>query len=226
MTVATAPSFQPPNKSSSKPLDRLGISAHLAAAMGATVELREDFEHLHHGHGVLFLIASKIVREVNVLREELEETIDDVPGAKSRFQHVNAAVWTVLTSPTLATVFALAALYAATVEVIQDVVPGGHHGAMFLAMNELFELFVQSKLLKTTIPGGTVLQTIFENTIVKLTLCSAALLAALCEIVRSGQFHFKGHHGVAILALMKVIRCSSLVRDAWQQKQNKNKKNA
>ena len=93
--------------------------------MGATVELREDFEHLHHGHGVLFLIASKIVREVNVLREELEETIDDVPGAKSRFQHVNAAVWTVLTSPTLATVFALAALYAATVEVIQDVVPGG-----------------------------------------------------------------------------------------------------
>lgn len=125
MTVATAPSFQPPNKSSSKPLDRLGISAHLAAAMGATVELREDFEHLHHGHGVLFLIASKIVREVNVLREELEETIDDVPGAKSRVQHVHAAVWTVLTSPTLATVFALAALYAATVEVIQDVVPGG-----------------------------------------------------------------------------------------------------
>ena len=124
MTVATAPSFQPPNKSS-KPLDRLGISAHLAAAMGATVELREDFEHLHHGHGVLFLIASKIVREVNVLREELEETIDDVPGAKSRVQHVHAAVWTVLTSPTLATVFALAALYAATVEVIQDVVPGG-----------------------------------------------------------------------------------------------------
>lgn len=102
----------------------------------------------------------------------------------------------------------------------------GHHGAMFLAMNELFELFVQSKLLKTTIPGGTVLQTLFENTIVKLTLCSAALLAALCEIVRSGQFHFKGHHGVAILALLKVIRCSSLVRDAWQQKQNKNNKNA
>ena len=102
----------------------------------------------------------------------------------------------------------------------------GHHGAMFLAMNELFELFVQSKLLKTTIPGGTVLQTIFKNTIVKLMLCSAALLAALCEIVRSGQVHFKGHHGVAILALMKVTRCSSLVRDAWQQKQNKNKKNS
>lgn len=83
----------------------------------------------------------------------------------------------------------------------------------------------QTKLLKTTIPGGTVLQTLFENTIVKLTLCSAALLAALCEIVRSGQVHFKGHHGVAILALLKVIRCSSLVRDAWQQKQNKNKNN-
>lgn len=200
---------QPPSK---KPFDFLGISAHAAAAVGATVELREDLEKLHHGHSTILLVASKIVREANEIRASVDEVVEEVNGVSvvTRFA---ATFWTMITSHLFAMVLSSAALYAAAVEVMEDMSPGGHHGAAFLAINELAELLVNSGIVR-----GRLFLRILENRFLKLILLSSAAISAFFEVFSSGQFHFKGHHGVAILASLKVVRCLGMSREAWVKK--------
>ena len=68
---------KPPSR---KPLDCLGISAHAAVTVGTTVELAEDFKQLHHGHAMVLLVASKIVRELNLIHESIDEVVEEVDG--------------------------------------------------------------------------------------------------------------------------------------------------
>lgn len=211
-TMAVNAAVKKAKPASRKPLDYLGISAHAAAAVGATVELTEDFEQLHRGHAMVLLVASKIVREVNLIRESVDEAVEEVDGV-SVITRFAAAFWAIMTSHLFAMVLSSAALYAAATEVIEDMSPGGHHGAALLAINELTELLVHSGIVR-----GRLFLRILENRLFKAILLSAAAIAAFCEVFSSGQLHLRGHHGVAILACLKLVRCLGMSRDAWAKK--------
>ena len=57
---AAAPTSPRPRR-----FDALGLSSHVAAAVGAGFELYEDVEEIGHGHGMALLCVSKLAREIN-----------------------------------------------------------------------------------------------------------------------------------------------------------------
>ena len=106
----------------------------------------------------------------------------------------------------------LAALSAATLEVMEDARPGGHHGAVFLAVNELLELLAASGLAR-----GRFLKAI-ENHAFRLVLVASATILAAIEAAGSvGKFG--AHHGVLVLGLSKTLRCIGLLRDELKEKE-------
>jgi len=112
----------------------------------------------------------------------------------------------------------LGALAAATVEVFEDAIPGGEHGAILLATNELLELLEAAKVL----PTAGVVATVLKNCVFRLFLNAGALAFALYETFESIT-HRKlgGHHGVALLAFMKTLRTIGLVRTQFKEKHKK-----
>ena len=190
--------------------DALGLSAHIAAAVGAGAELVEDFHEVGHGHGMLFLVGSKVARELNTLRESAVESVEDI-SAQSTVRQFAAFVWQILTCKPFAAALSMLALVAAMLEVISDLSPGGHHGAVLLAVNELSELLVASGLAK-----GLLLR-VLENVLVKLVLVAGAVIFAFAEVLGSGQLKLGGHHGVLVLATAKTLRCIGLLRNAWRE---------
>lgn len=183
------------------------MSSHIGAAIAAGAELAEDveaiFEKAHHGHGMLLLVGSKLCREVNTLRESAVETVEASEGCVSAFERFASAVWRLLTSRIAASVLAIGALTAAALEVIEDVSPGGHHGAVLLAFNELFELIEGTRL-----PLGQ-LRAVLENHLLRVSFNVGAFVFAGIETVsalRADGFKLGGHHGVALLALSKLFK--------------------
>jgi hypothetical protein len=76
-------------------------------------------------------------------------------------------------------ILALGGLAAAIMEVVEDVRPGGHHGAAFLAVNELLDLLTESRIVR-----GRLLRVI-EKQGLRLLLVSGATLLADIEMVRT-----------------------------------------
>jgi putative NADH-flavin reductase len=113
-----------------------------------------------------------------------------------------------LSTKITATALALAALWAAFVEVFQDTSPGGHHGAVLLATNELLELLEASRLLR-----GRLLK-VLKNQVLRLLLVGGAAALALVEaLAPMSKGKLGAHHGVVLLALSKTLRCVGLLRD-------------
>ena len=194
-------------------IDRIGLASHVAAAIGASVELAEDFEQVGHGHGMALLVLSKFAREMNCLRESAEDIVEDVHlDVKGAVKRAASVIWSALASRVTAAVLSICALYAAALEVIEDLSPGGHHGAVLLAFNELLELLEQSGLVK-----GFAMR-VLENHVLRLIVVGGALTLALAEVV--GGWKLGGHHGVAVLAAVKTVRCIGLVRNAWREKED------
>jgi hypothetical protein len=91
---------------------------------------------------------------------------------------------------------AVAALAAALVEVFEDISPGGHHGAVLLAINELLEILETARLVK-----GQLLLNIMKNQLLRLAILGGATAFAFVEALSSvGSKRIGAHHGVLLLA--------------------------
>lgn len=199
-------------------LDVLGFGAHVGAAVSAGAEIFEDAEaaSVGHGHGMLLLCGSRLCRELNVLREAVAGEVEDLERTKlgTMLRGPFHAMLRLLSSTAFVVGLALAGLVAAFLEVLEDASPGGHHGAVFLAVNELFELLEASRVAK-----GRFLHVI-ENRVLRLALVSSAALFALTETLQSiGTKKLGAHHGVLLLAVSKMLRCIGLVRDQMKEKE-------
>lgn len=93
-------------------------------------------------------------------------------------------------------------VFAASVEVVEDVAPGGHHGAVLLALNELLEI---GESISANVLKRSWLQEVFENRILRIAiLLGAACLAALETFSSVAGKRIGAHYGVAVLSLLKV----------------------
>jgi hypothetical protein len=118
-----------------------------------------------------------------------------------------------LSSKVFIVILALGGLAAAIMEVVEDVRPGGHHGAAFLAVNELLELLTESRIAR----GRLLL--VIEKQGLRLLLVSGATLLAGIETVRTmGGDGLGAHHGVLWLAASKTLRCVGLLRGRLKDK--------
>lgn len=200
--------------SSTRNVDMINLGAHVGAVVAATAEIVEDVESIGHGHGMLLLCGSRLCRELNVLREAAAGEIEDIE--KTRLYKMTRAPLRFalrLLSSTLVTVtLALAGLGAAFLEVMEDSSPGGHHGAVFLAVNELLELLEASRVAQ-----GRLLRVI-ENQVLRLFLVVSATLFAAIETFQSvGKVG--AHHGVLLLSVSKTFRCIGLLRGRLKEKE-------
>lgn len=190
----------------------LGISSHVGAAVTAVVELGEDLESIGHGHGMLLLVGSRLAREFNVLRSVVVEEVEEL-------SHLQKNKWWrwplepfffighVLSTKVIATLLACAALGAAAIEVIEDTRPGGHHGAVLLAINELWELIELAHIVPKR------WRFLLHQHLLRLALVSGALVVAVIETVEETKLGaVGGHHGVAMYAFAKILRVVALMR--------------
>ena len=203
--------------SSSSRVDLLSIGSHVGAAVSASAELWEDYEWIGHGHGMLLLCGSKICRELNVLREAIAGQVEELEEAnfgKGILLRPFLILLQLLNSTVIVVGLALAGLSAALMEVLEDSSPGGHHGAVLLAVNELLELLEASRLAK-----GRFLHVI-RNQVFRLVLTGGATIFALIETVGSAATKKMGaHHGVLLLAISKTLRCIGLLREQVKEKE-------
>lgn len=205
--------------SQKRKFDVLEFASHAGAAFSASMEVAEDLESIGHGHGVILLCASKLCRELNVIieaAEEEKENFEDSKVVKSLFSYPLYPVsilFKVLSTKLVAVLLSLGALYAAFLEIFEDIKPGGHHGAIFLAINELIELLISS----TTIRKGNMRQ-ILENHFFRASLVSCAAIFALVETLSSTR-KIGAHHGVLILSISKLFRVLGMMRSEFKEKE-------
>jgi len=200
--------------------DILGFVSYAGAAVSAFSEVREDFEKLGHGHGMLFLCGSKICGELNAIREATEEGGEEIAEKKTTINRIQRILlyplfllYRIASMKSFATVLSMGALYAASMEVIEDSLPGGHHGAIFLALNELIELAISSSIIR-----GERLKRILEKKPFRMVLLSGAAVFALLETFRE-KSKIAAHHGVALLAISKLLDILGSVRSEMKEKE-------
>lgn len=204
-------------------IDPWSAAAHVGAVVSASAELAEDVESsVGHGHGMLLLCGSKLCRELNVLREAFAGEAEDLEQTRLGMTVLRKplnAMLRVLTSTTVTCALAFSGLWAAMLEVLEDSRPGGHHGAVFFAMNELCELLEESGIAK-----GRLLK-VCENFKFRLFLLLNAALFALVETVRdfrmAGTTKLGAHHGVLWLALAKTFRVIGSLRSEAKEYKEK-----
>lgn len=199
-----------PSSQTGLSVDAWGVAVHFGAAITATAEILEDVESIGHGHGMIMLVGSRLCRELNLLREsvagQLEACSCSVGAAVSKrqkrvmFLRVQHAVLKALSWRPLVLGLSVAALGAALLEVVEDVAPGGHHGAVLLATHELIEL-----------SEAALHRTLFHHRFFRLSLISGATILAAWEMIREGS-KLAGHHGVFLLAVSRLLRVLGQLR--------------
>ena len=196
------------------PIDPLSLGAHAGAIISAGFEIAEDIGEVGHGHGVAVLCASRLCREINCLREAGMEQMEDMLGEEAKIGFSSKVVG-VLTSRAVIVTLAMGALAAASLEVIEDSKPGGHHGAVLLAVYELMELLEQSGTVTGRFLG------LIQNHLVRVSLSLGAASVALAETVKSFEGGKIGaHHGVLLLALSKLLYVVNIMRTNIKEKED------
>jgi hypothetical protein len=207
-------------------MDYFGLGTNVGAAVSAGAELWEDFEHVGHHHGLALLMGSKMCREINVMREAVKDGVKDAVGTvcaarrtrRQKLMRPCLFLLDVLTHNAVALFLAIGALAAAFVEVLEDITPGGEHGAVLLAINELLELLEHAHVIH-----GRAL-TFLSNCYFRLTLSIGAFAFALYETVETmSHGKFGAHHGIAVLALMKTLRTAGILRSRFKNYGKKKK---
>lgn len=200
-------------------MDPLSTAAHVGAVVSAGFELREDVEGIGHGHGMLLLCGSKLCRELNVMREAFAGEAEDLEETKlgtTFFRKPLNFLLNILTSTTVTVALAFGGLMAAMLEVVKDSRPGGHHGAVFYAINELCELLEYSGVAK-----GRLLR-VCENVKFRLFLLLNATLYSLIETIRDAKMAKIGaHHGVLWLAISKLFKVIGALRSEAREYKEK-----
>jgi hypothetical protein len=216
----------------------VGIVSHVGAAITALAELGNDVASIGHGHGMLLLVASRLARECNGIRAALVEELEELAHVKLHrtvsgndddeeeswwwkwVMNTCGVIGCLLSTQNVASVLAMASLASAALEVIEDAKPGGHHGAVLLAMNELWELMELSDIVPAS--WRCVL---FQQHLLRLCIVSGALVVAVMEVyedlfpssntlitTNSMVPNMGAHHGVAIVAMAKILGVIALMR--------------
>lgn len=203
-------------------IDPLSLTAHVGAIVSASAELREDVEGIGHSHGMLLLCGSKLCRELNIMREAFAGEAEDLEGTKlatTVFRRPLNLLLKILTSTTVTVTLAFGGLMAALLEVIKDSRPGGHHGAVFYAINELCELLEASGVAKGR------LRQVCKNVKFRLFLLLNATLYSMIETVLDvkavGRTKLGAHHGVLWLAIAKLFKVIGALRTEAQEYKEK-----
>lgn len=202
-------------------IDVMSVGAHVGSVVSATSEIRQDAQSIGHAHGMLLLCGSHLCKELNGLRGALAGEAEDVEETKvgtTKLRKPLDALINVLTSTALIGVLAFGGLLAALMEVIRDSRPGGHHGAVFLAINDLCSYLEESGVAK-----GRLLQ-VCENYTFRLFLLLNATIYSAMETIRDfkmiGTPKLGAHHGVLWLALSKTFKCIEKLESEYA-KENK-----
>ena len=89
---------------------------------------------------------------------------------------------------------------------MEDFRPGGHHGSVLLALNELIELREEA--------GTPALIPFFRRASVRLAIVSGAVVLALWETIMAevSKQSLGAHHSVLFLGIARVLRCIGLAR--------------
>jgi len=180
--------------------------------------LREETEAvLGHAHGILILSLVRLFRSIAILQtevEEIEEACEKLLEGKEENHKDNKKSWLhhvakFMVSTKVTIVACVLAAGASVVEVVEDLKPGAHHGAVFLALSELnyqvgrFMRTRRKKLNTTAKEGGR------DGFLSRLAAMVGPLLfiAAACfagyelyEDMKPGA-----HHAVAVLALAELL---------------------
>ena len=199
-------------------VDVLSLTTNLGAAISAGAEVFEDIEHVGHGHGMLLLTGSRLCREMNVLRESVADgskELGSTPSVKQVVKRPLALFVRLVTNPTFVRLLSIGALLAAWVEVVEDCRPGGHHGSVLLALNELIELREEA--------GTPALIPFLRRASVRLAIVSGAVIMALWETVTAevSKKSLGAHHSVLFLGIARILRCVGLARKDRNEIQKK-----
>lgn len=162
--------------------------------------LKWHVQHWRSAHGITLLALIRLGRSIAILQtqaEELEEQVEELAEEK-KGNKITRAIANAIKSPVTAIVACLMAAVASIVEIMEDVKPGGHHGAALLALSELY--YQIQRLTKRT--GTKRKLTPFKFPLgVPIALAAAAFAAMeLAEDMAPG-----GHHGLAVLALAELV---------------------
>jgi hypothetical protein len=216
----------------------VGMVSHVGAAITALAELGNDVASIGHGHGMLLLVASRLARECNGIRSAVVEELEELAHVKlhrtvsqdSNNEEVEEESWwwkcvmntcgmigSILSTQNVASLLALASLASAALEVIEDAKPGGHHGAVLLAMNELWELMELSDIVPISWR-----RVLFQQHLLRLCLVTGALVVAIMEVYEdlfpssnnttADTNSMGAHHGVTIFAISKILGVIALMR--------------
>ena len=211
ISVVTSPlclAWSPP------PIDNLSLGAHVGAVVAAGFEIAEDVSEVGHGHGVVLLCASKLCLEINILRETGIEQVEDMidENAKPRFASL---VLGALSSKAVVVTLATGALAAASLEVIKNSIPGGQHGTVFLATNDLIDQLEESQIVNGQFLG------LLQNHPFRISVSVGAAAAALAETVSHLEdWKIGAHHGVLVLALSRLAFSIGRMREEIESKKD------
>jgi hypothetical protein len=229
----------------------LSLTTNLATAYTAYAEILEDFESIHRGHGMLLLSASRVCREINLMRESTVDEVEEIEEGNERnkerqYQHVATSnelsrtsppkvpsavegmiekplsvLLGILTNHKVAMLLSFGALLAAWVEVSRTFRLGAHHGVLFLSLNELIEL-------RETANRPPIVP-FLRRTTVRLGIVAVATAVALYETawkVWAKQHTAVGvHHGTLLMGISQTVRCIGLIRKERKElrREEKNK---
>lgn len=174
---------------------------------------------------MIFLTLSKISKEVAEIRrktvEETEELMEDKKGFFF-FQRILHG----LSSSFVITSLALLGLFAAAMEVRENLEIGSHHGAIFLALHDIVELVNESHITTAFIGNtGAVVKEFFHNPVLKLTLAVGAMvtsvLGSFTGVFSSNKTTRKVgiHVGVLLVSTMKTLAILGTLRTDYKEKQ-------
>ncbi|KAL3898186.1 MAG: hypothetical protein SGARI_006736 [Bacillariaceae sp.] len=171
---------------------------------------------------MLLLTGSRLCREMNVLRESLADESEDLEKTTSTFKQrvvkrPLALFVRFVTNPTFVKILTVGALLAAWVEVVEDCRPGGHHGSLLLAVNELIELREDA--------GARAYIPFLRRASVRLAIVSGAVAMALWETVMAevSKRSLGAHHSVLFLGIARILRCIGLARKDRNELKEKKK---
>jgi len=181
------------------------IATHLTIGFFALKEISEvGKETIGHAHGLAFLAFVKLLPLFSELQTQVEEINESVEKIGEIEWRLLTVLRRMLLSPLLSMAASVFAVIASAVEIFKDVMPGGHHGMVFLALSNFQSQFRRFRRIKSE--KGKSFHKTADNAFVSgmkhIVPIAAALFGSyeLYNDLKPGA-----HHGVVLMALSEVV---------------------
>jgi hypothetical protein len=242
---AAASLQQPPSiKKRNRQLVPIGVALIIGSfsILEILESLREETErYFGHAHGILILSLIRLFRSIAILQTNVvefeeateklfnknedddEEDEKEEETKKKKRLSLSSLIGKFIVSRRVSIIACIMASIASLVEVYDDLKPGGHHGAVFLALSELNYQLNRCHDIRTpiTIKNGKTNQPssllTWKRFVGPTLFVAAAVFAAyeLYEDLKPGA-----HHAVAVLALAELVE--NINRSKVLKKMNNN----